>query len=42
MGNILHYEENESNEWLNSDIHDPGYQILNDNKNADEIQDGKD
>ena len=38
MGRILSYEENQINEWLNTDVHDPGYQILNDDEIVDEIQ----
>lgn len=35
------HEENEINECLNSDIHDPRYQMLNDNETVEEIQDKK-
>lgn len=41
MRKFLCYKENEINEWLNSDMHDHGYQMLNDNEIADEIQDEK-
>ena len=38
IGRILSYEENEIDEWLNNDVPDPGYQILNDDEIVDEIQ----
>lgn len=38
MGRILNYEEKEINEWINCDMQDPGYQILNDNEIVVEIE----